>query len=123
MRRKKSILILACFIVMSLVASLIVGGCTTSPNDMIEGTLAAANSEAEEVKTAALNFFDDHGVWPETSNNLTPTYLVGTLKADYDIDDDYGWLLLASNSTWDSRIMFQEGTPGPAGGHGHWVKK
>ena len=116
-RRKKSVFVLACFLVMGFMASLIVGGCIP-----LRATLSQANTEAEFVKTAALNFFEDHGVWPETSNNLTPTYIAGTLKAMYDIDDDYGWLLSASNVTW-SGIEFTGGVAGPTGQHGQWVGK
>jgi len=103
---------------MGFMASLIVGGCIP-----LRATLSQANTEAEFVKTAALNFFEDHGVWPETSNNLTPTYIAGTLKAMYDIDDDYGWLLSATNSTWVDTITFSPGTPGQDGHHGMWVRK
>ena len=58
---------------------------------MVTGTLAAANSEAENVKTASLAYFAEAGVWPiwtgSVSGNVTFTdYLAGTLKAEYHFD-------------------------------------
>jgi len=106
--------------------SVVVGGCSSQSNgvhDPIEDALSAANSEANSVKTAAIAFCADRGVWPETSSNLTGTYIVGTLKAVYDIDDDYGWLLSATNSTWPDAITFLPGVPGPDGQDGCWVRR
>ena len=88
---------------------------------MITGRLSAANSEAEQVKTGAWGYFGEYGVWPDTSDQLAPDYISGTPKATYDIDDDYGWLLSASNVTW-SGIVFEEGTEGAEGNHGKWVR-
>jgi len=47
-------------------------------------TLNAANTEAANVKTAAVAYVaDNDGSWPAHSTLLTPTYLSGTLKATY----------------------------------------
>jgi type IV pilus assembly protein PilA len=91
---------------------------------MISGQLAAANSELENVKTASLGFFGDFGVWPDDSNNLTPTYVSGTLKATYYFDTGYGWVMNATAvpSTGWSGINWQPGISGPTGTHGKWIR-
>jgi type IV pilus assembly protein PilA len=89
---------------------------------MTSGQLAAANTEAEQVKTASLGYFADHGVWPTDSTALPPEYISGTLKAVYDIDDAYGWLLSATNSTWSAAINFTDSESGATGHHGQWKR-
>jgi prepilin-type N-terminal cleavage/methylation domain-containing protein len=51
---------------------------------MVTGTLNAANTEAENVKTAALAFYAEKGTWTGV-NEATgyPAYLTGTPKATY----------------------------------------
>jgi type IV pilus assembly protein PilA len=91
---------------------------------MITGQLAAANSEAEQVKTACLGYFGEFSVWPASSNCLTDTqYISGTLKAVYTISVGYGWLLSAAPTAdgW-SGINFTGGTDGLNGTHGKWVR-
>jgi prepilin-type N-terminal cleavage/methylation domain-containing protein len=92
---------------------------------MITGELSAANSEAEQVKTAALAYFGEHGVWPDTSSQLVPHYISGTLQADYNIDG-YGWLVSANNTGWSPLIVFGEGEcaadSSPTGHHGCWAR-
>ena len=93
---------------------------------MITGELSAANSEAENVKTAALGYFGEYGDWPETSADLTPDYITGTMKAIYDIsgpsEQNCGWLLSAGNQTWTDGITFDPGVDGSNGNHGEWVR-
>jgi type IV pilus assembly protein PilA len=89
---------------------------------MTTGTLAAANTEAENVKTATLGYFADYGVWPADSSVLPPTYISGVLNAIYDIDDNYGWLLSVSNVTWTGGINFTGSVSGEAGQHGKWTR-
>jgi len=56
---------------------------------MATGNQAAANAEAENVKTAALGYFADNQVWPTTSADLTGgNYTAGTLKASYHFSGD-----------------------------------
>jgi type IV pilus assembly protein PilA len=52
---------------------------------MTAGTLNAANTEAANVKTAALGYYAEQNppAWPATSGVLAPTYLTGTVKALY----------------------------------------
>jgi type IV pilus assembly protein PilA len=92
---------------------------------MTTGQLAAANSEAEQVKTATLGFFGEFSVWPTTSDNLTSTqYISGTLKAVYTISTTHGWLLNATaiNATGWTGIAFTGGVEGINGTHGRWVR-
>lgn len=89
---------------------------------MITGELSAANSEAEQVKTGSLGYFGEYGVWPTDSSLLVPDYISGTPGAIYDIDDDFGWLLSASNSTWNVLIEFTNSSGGSTGNHGKWVR-
>jgi len=52
---------------------------------LVTGTLNAANTEAENVKTASLAFYAEYGTW-DGVNDATkgyPAYLTGTLKATY----------------------------------------
>ena len=91
---------------------------------MVTGQLAAANSEAEQVKTASLGYFGEFSYWPASSNCLTATgYISGTLKAVYTIDTGYGWLLNATpTGTGWSGINFTGSITGINGTHGKWVR-
>jgi len=89
--------------------------------NFVVDTVYAANWELEQVKTAELGYFGDHGAWPSTSANLQPTYISGTLKAIYYFDTGYGWVLDAIPTGWTG-ITFQPGVAGPSGDHGTWVK-
>ena len=73
---------------------------------MTSGQLNAANTEVANVKTAAVGYLAEEGVWPGTSDDLTP-FLEGTLKATYTftlsqitgavaVGTDY------ANLTWDT---------------------
>jgi prepilin-type N-terminal cleavage/methylation domain-containing protein len=88
---------------------------------MITGELSAANSEAEQVKTAALGYFGEYGSWPSDSSVLVPDYLSGTVKAVYAIDS-WGWLTAASNSTWNAQITFTGALSAADGHHGKWQR-
>ena len=60
---------------------------------MVTGMLAAANTEAENVKTASLAYFAEVGDWPantaSTNGTVTFTdYVAGTMKASYSFDDE-----------------------------------
>ena len=90
---------------------------------MITGQLAAANTEAENVKTGSLAYFAEFSVWPTDSNNLTPAYISGTLQAVYSFDVDYGWVLNATPTAegW-SGIEWTGSTEGALGNHGQWTR-
>ena len=90
---------------------------------MITGQLAAANTEAENVKTGSLAYFAEYSVWPADSLNLTPAYISGTLKATYYFDTDYGWVLNATpTGTGWSGIEWTGSQSGDVGHHGKWTR-
>ena len=71
---------------------------------MTAGTLNAANTEAANVKTAALGFYAEQNppAWPTTSE--TPGmegYLTGTVKALYNFGAD-GLITTADPQTWET---------------------
>jgi len=67
------------------------------------GTVAAANTEAANVETAALAYFADNNGWPTDSDALTD-YLSDTPKAKYTFDPDSGKITDAdpvADTGWD----------------------
>jgi prepilin-type N-terminal cleavage/methylation domain-containing protein len=57
------------------------------------GTLNAANTEAENVKTAAMAYYAEHSEWPDNSDTLaSENFTAGTIKADYTFDADTGFI-------------------------------
>jgi type IV pilus assembly protein PilA len=52
---------------------------------LVTGTLNAANTEAENVKTASTAFYAEHGTWTNVNVPVTgyEAYLTGTPKATY----------------------------------------
>jgi len=72
---------------------------------MTMGTVAAANSEAENVQTAALAYYGDYGDWPASTmfSNFTE-YIAGRLKAEYYFDTTTGFIYAVSSPG--------DGTPG-----------
>ncbi len=69
--------------ILGIIAAVIIPNVSTF---RVTGTLAAANSEASNVKTAAIGFYAREEVWPGSSGNLTPEFLSGSLRADYYFD-------------------------------------
>jgi type IV pilus assembly protein PilA len=92
---------------------------------MVTGTLSAANSEVEQVKTAELGYFAGTGnnTWPADSDVLVSAgYISGTLKALYTFDTGFGWVVNGTpTATGWAGIVFTGGVTGSAGQHGHWV--
>ena len=79
---------------------------------MVTGTLNAANTEAENIKTAAMAYFAEFGVWPTSSDELvTEEFIAGILKADYTIDDATGFISGATATDW-SGIVWESGVDG-----------
>jgi len=88
---------------------------------MVTGKLSAANSEVENVKTAAMAYYAENEDWPADSAELSG-FLAGNLTGSYTFDhgtDGYGWVLTGDG--WDG-ITFEEGTPGVNGAHGKWIR-
>jgi len=98
---------------------------------MATGNQAAANTEAENVKTASLAFYADNQAWPTDSDDLLSAgnvtgYITGTLKAVYTFDGTYGWLMTGTPTDqgvglWTG-ITFSGANSGPDGNHGTWQK-
>ena len=89
---------------------------------LTSGNVAAANTEAENIKTASLGYFANYTEWPSDSANLTATgYLSGVLGADYTFDPDYGWIMTGTVTVdgWEG-IEFVDAVAGAQGLHGHW---
>jgi type IV pilus assembly protein PilA len=71
---------------------------------MTAGTLNAANTEAANVKTAALGFYAEQNppAWPATSASAgMEDYLTGTVKATYTFGTD-GLIASATPGTWET---------------------
>ena len=67
------------------------------------GTVAAANTEAANVETAALAYYADHdGTWPTTSDDLRGTinYLSEAPKGFYTFDPNSGQIESAEAGDW-----------------------
>jgi type IV pilus assembly protein PilA len=67
--------------ILGIIAAIVVPNVSSF---MITGTLNAANTEAENVKTAALGYLAEHSAWPDTSDADLTAFLEGTIKANYD---------------------------------------
>ncbi len=85
------------------------------------GSLAAANNEAQNVRTASFAYFIENAAWPADSTALTP-YVVGTVKATYHFDSNGNissvtgsdWSNLewsAATQKWNSVMDDEEDTP------------
>ena len=99
------------------------------------GTVAAANSEAENVQTAALAYYADAQKWPESTMSANFTnYIVGALRASYHFNE-YGLIDGVGNpgeqpsaggteSSGYDGIVWQNSVDGVASveGHGQWVR-
>jgi prepilin-type N-terminal cleavage/methylation domain-containing protein len=83
--------------ILGIIAAVIIPNITAF---MTTGRLSAANSEAENVKTAALAYYSDHEAWPATSDDLVSgNYTAGTLKAKYTFDTASGFIADADPGT------------------------
>ena len=115
--------------ILGIIAAVIIPNIGTF---MTMGTVAAANSEAENVKTASLAYYADAQLWPadttSTSGNFSFTdYYAGTLKASYSFDL-YGFLDGVGDPGGVGGGLTSSGYNSihwapPAGtGHGSWVR-
>jgi type IV pilus assembly protein PilA len=119
--------------ILGIIAAVIIPNIGTF---MSMGVVSAANSEAENVKTASLAYYADAGVWPEhtadsaTVGNTTYSfgdYYAGTLKASYSFDVD-GFLDGVGDPGGTGSGTTSSGYSGihwvnPATtGHGSWIR-
>lgn len=63
------------------------------------GNIAAANTEAANVKTAALSYLADYGTFPADSSLLAPTYLSGASNGFYTFDATTGLISAGTANT------------------------
>jgi type II secretory pathway pseudopilin PulG len=120
--------------ILGIIAAVIIPNIGTF---MSMGTVSAANSEAENVKTASLAYYADVQAWPTDTNSTSGNYsfsdyFAGTLKASYHFDangfldgvDDPGGTPSTCTGTGCvssgySNIHWENPT---AIGHGQWVR-
>jgi type IV pilus assembly protein PilA len=71
-----------------------------------DSTLKAANTEAQNVKSAAIAYYGAHGAdtWPATSADLG-AYLAGTIQATYTFDGN-GSISIADPGGWGVGITW-----------------
>jgi len=86
---------------------------------MSVSTVNAANTELENVKTAATAYYADNLAWPSDSSELTN--LVGVPKATYLFDSGTGFIVGASNVSW-SGVTWQAPPGPPYNAPGKWKK-
>jgi prepilin-type N-terminal cleavage/methylation domain-containing protein len=94
--------LLIVIVILGIIAGIVipaVGAFKTS------GTLNAANSEAQQVKTAATGYLADHDQWPANST-LIGDYLDKAPKATYDFNVDTGNITGAVPGGWGDSIIW-----------------
>ena len=117
--------------ILGIIAAVIIPNIGTF---MTMGTVAAANSEAENVKTASLAYYADVQAWPDdttsTAGNYSfSDYVAGSLKAGYSFDvdgfidgvSDAGGVGGGTTSSSYDGIEWVNPTA-PTVGHGQWVR-
>jgi len=118
--------------ILGIIAAVIIPNIGTF---MTMGTVSAANSEAENVKTASLAYYADVGIWPvhtgSVSGNYSFTdYYAGSLRASYHFDGD-GFLdgvgdppptVPTDAGTTSSEYNGIEWADAPSTGHGQWIR-
>ena len=118
--------------ILGIIAAVIIPNIGTF---MTMGTVAAANGEAENVKTAALAYYGDYGKWPDStiSTNFSD-YIAGTLRAEYHFND-HGFIDGVGNpgedpsaggtksSGYDGIVWKPFEGVATVEGHGEWVRE
>lgn len=89
--------------ILGILAAVIIPNVSTF---LTTGTLNAARTEAENVKTASMAYFAENNDWPLTSADLG-AFITGTLKASYDFSDN-GTIEDATNTDWGAAIAWSQ---------------
>ena len=93
---------------------------------LVTGTLNAANTEAENVKTASTAYFAEYGTWTDVNSDTAGymAYITGTPKAEYtfaETGDDAGLITAAQPYDWGAGVwsgIVWAGDPG----EGKWKR-
>jgi prepilin-type N-terminal cleavage/methylation domain-containing protein len=84
------------------------------------GCLSAANTELQNVKTAAIAYYAEFKTWPHDSTQLVDR-LVGNARAQYSFEDTNGFVIEATNVSWSG--ITWSAPPGPSySSDGKWGK-
>jgi len=87
---------------------------------MASGSLKAASTELENVKTASVAFYANNDVWPSDSSELSGL-LNGAPHALYSFDVNSGFVIGASDISWSG--IYWVAPPGPSyTQHGAWAR-
>jgi|WetSurMetagenome_2_1015567.scaffolds.fasta_scaffold246506_2 prepilin-type N-terminal cleavage/methylation domain-containing protein len=73
-----------------------------------------ANTEATNVKSAAVAYFGNYRVWPDDSTDLAD-YLEGSARAVYHFNES-DWVVSASPGSWGDTIIWDDSRQ-------RWVEK
>jgi len=118
--------------ILGIIAAVIIPNVGTF---MTMGTVSAANSEADNVQTAALAYYSDYNEWPDSTMSANFTdYYAGRLKAEYHFNNglidgvgDPGVIPVSggTKSSGYDGIVWQNSVGGVASveGHGQWVRE
>jgi len=102
-RREKGFTLIELLIVIAILGIIAAIVVPNVSGFMASGTLNAANTEAQNVKTAAVGYLAENGVWPDSSDDVGD-FLEGTLKADYTFTGSV--ITGCTNTGWGTEITF-----------------